>query len=256
MNHRKGCPLLLLIICLLLTSLPCRAGETEQQLLQLGNEAYSRGDYPGAISHYQQLTATAGFSASVLFNLANSYAQAGEVGRAVLNFERALRLAPGDADIAGNLELVRKESGLFTGEPEGTARFFHLLHLDQWAMLCLLTVVFFALLQLAALRYPLAGKTYGGVTIACLLLLCLAVAGTLTRYRQFNPAVVLAADARLLISPFPAAGSVGAIQEGRLVYPEKFHGEFTYVRDETNRKGWIPSTMIEPVDGGRPPGQR
>ena len=66
MNHRKGCPLLLLIIGLLFTSLPCQAGETEQQLLQQGNEAYSRGDYPRAISHYQQLTATAGFSASVI----------------------------------------------------------------------------------------------------------------------------------------------------------------------------------------------
>jgi tetratricopeptide (TPR) repeat protein len=255
MTSRKWCPLAVLLLCLLLPSLPCRAGEAEQQLLQQGNEAYSRGDYPQAIGHYQQLIATAGFSAPVLFNLANSYAQSGEIGRAVLNYERALRLAPGDSDIAGNLELVRKESGLFTGEPEGTARFFHLLHLNQWAMLGLVTVVLFALFQLAALRFPFAGKVSAGVAITCLLLFGLAVAGTLSRYRQFNPAVVLAPDARLLISPFSAAGSVGAIQEGRLVYPEKTHGEFTYVRDETNRKGWIPSAMVELVDGGRPPGR-
>jgi tetratricopeptide (TPR) repeat protein len=252
MNHRKWWPLLVLVVGLLLSSLACRAGEAEEQLLQQGNEAYSRGDYPQAISHYQQLTATAGFSAPVLFNLANSHAQAGEIGRAVLNYERALRLAPGDSDIAGNLELVRKESGLFTGEPEGAARFFHLLHLGQWATIGLLAVGLFALFQLAALRYPFSGKTFGGVATTCLLLLCLAAAGTFIRYRQFNPAVVIAPDARLLISPFPAAGSVGAIQEGRLVYPEKSHGDFTYVRDETNRKGWIPSAMVERVDGGRP----
>ncbi len=252
MNHRKWCPFLLLIIGLLHSSLSCRAGEMEDRLLQQGNEAYSRGEYSQAISHYRQLTATAGFSASVLFNLANSYAQAGEIGRAVLNYERALRLAPGDSDITGNLELVRKESGLFAGEREGPERFFRLLHLDQWAMLGLLTVVAFALLQLTALRYPLSRKTSGGVALACLLVFALAAAGTFTGYRQFNPAVVIAPDARLLISPFPAAGSVGAIQEGRLVHPEKFHGEFTYVRDETNRKGWIPTAMVEPVDGDRP----
>ncbi len=252
MNHRQWWPLLVLVVGLLLSSLPGRAGGTEEQLLQQGNEAYSRGDYPQAIGHYRQLTASAGFSAPVLFNLANSYAQAGEIGRAVLNYERALRLAPGDSDIAGNLELVRKESGLFTGEPEGAERFFHLLHLDQWAMLGLLAVVLFTLFQLAALKYPFSGKTFGGVAITCLLLLCLAAAGTFIRYRQFNPAVVLAPDARLLISPFPAAGSIGAIHEGRLVYPEKSHGGFTYVRDETNRKGWLPTAMVEPVDGGRP----
>lgn len=255
MTSRQWFPLAVLLLCLLLPGLPCRAGDGERQLLQQGNEAYSRGEYPRAIEYYQQLTATAGFSASVLFNLANSYAQSGEIGRAVLNYERALRLAPGDSDIAGNLELVRKESGLYTGEPEGTARFLHLLHLNQWAMLGLVTVVLFTLFQLAALRFPVAGKVSGGVAIACLLLFGLAVAGTLGRYREFNPAVVLAPDARLLISPFPAAGSVGAIQEGRLVYPDKTHGEFTYVRDETNRKGWIPTATVEPVDGRRPPGR-
>jgi tetratricopeptide (TPR) repeat protein len=241
----------LVIGLVLLSGAPCHAGGAEEQLLQQGNEAYSRGDYDQAIADFQQLTATAGFSPSVLCNLANSYAQSGKIGRAVLNYERALRLAPADSDIAGNLELVRKESGLFTGEPEGADRLFRLLRLDEWAMLGLLTVVLFTLFQVAALKYRFSGKTTSGMGIACLLLFSLAATGTLIRYQQFNPAVVIAAEARLLISPFASASSVGAIQEGRLVYPEKSHGDFTYVTDETNRKGWIPTAMVEAVNARR-----
>src|SRR5579859_6411322 len=47
------------------------------------------------------------YSADGLYNLANSYARAGKPGLAVLNYERAALLAPGDADINANLEYVR-----------------------------------------------------------------------------------------------------------------------------------------------------
>jgi tetratricopeptide (TPR) repeat protein len=248
MNGQRLCGILLIVVGLLLwQSIPGRAGGNEEQLFQQGNEAYSRGDYEQAISHYEELISSAGFSPAVLFNLANSYAQAGKTGRAILNYERALRLAPTDSDITGNLELVRKESGLFTGEAAGTDRLFHLLSLDQWAMLGLTALFCFTLLHIAAHKYPIGRKTRMAVSITCLLLLILAVTGTAIRYQGFKPAVVIAADARLLISPFPSATSVGAIQEGRLVSPQKQHGPFTYVKDETNRQGWILSSALEAV---------
>jgi tetratricopeptide (TPR) repeat protein len=224
------------------------AGDNEETLFQRGNEAYSRGDFEQAIARYEELTASAGLSPAVLFNLANSYAQTGKIGKAVVNYERALRLAPGDSDIIGNLELVRKESGLFDSESEGTViRFFHLLSLDQWTMLGLLALVGLTLFQAATVRYSLGKKTGTGVRIACTLVIVLAVAGTITRYQSFKPSVVVASDARLLISPFASAASVGAIQEGRLVYPQKVHGLFTSVKDETNRQGWLVSSSLEEV---------
>lgn len=223
------------------------AGESENQLLQQGNEAYSRKAYDQAIARYEELTDRAGFSASVLFNLANSYAQTGKIGLAVLNYERALRLDPGDSDISGNLELVRKESGLFAGEFSGAERFFRILELNRWTQLILLGLILFTLFRLVGLRYRFSGKVGGVIASACLLLLCLGVAGTVYRSRYFNPAVVIAPDARMLISPFASAASIGAIQEGRLVFPEKEHGDFAYVTDETRRKGWIPRNSIIPV---------
>ncbi len=248
MNGRNFCSILLMITSLLLwQSLEIRASTSEEQLFQQGNEAYSRGDHEQAIARYEELVAAAGLSPAVLFNLANSYAQNGKIGRAVLNYERAQRLAPGDSDIIGNLELVRKESGLFTGEPLGADKVFHLLSLNQWAMLGLLALLGFTLFQAAASKFQLGGKTRVGVRISCLLVLLVAGTGTAVRYQGFKPSVVTAADARLLISPFASATSIGAIQEGRLVFPQKNHGSFTYVKDETNRQGWIVSSSLEAV---------
>ena len=85
------------------------------------------------------------------------------------------------------------------------------------------------------------------IRLTCLLLLLLCGLATAVRYRDFNPSVVIEADARLLISPFSSASSIGAIQEGRLVFPLKNHGSFTYIKDETDRHGWITTASIEAV---------
>jgi tetratricopeptide (TPR) repeat protein len=183
----------------------------------------------------------------VLYNLANSFAQSGQTGKAILNYERALRLSPSDSDISGNLELVKKENGLFPKEPSGAERFFRLLNLNQWTALILFALVLFTAFLLAAMKYRFSRQLNIGVGTSCCLLLCLATAGTLFQYQYFNPSVVISPDGKLFISPFESSASIGALQEGRLVYPQKIHGDFSYVTDETDRKGWIPSSLIESV---------
>lgn len=237
----------ILLTILLLSATAVFAGKIEDSLFQEANEAYSRGDFAQAISKYQQITQTAGFAPSVLYNLANSFAQSGQTGKAILNYERALRLSPSDSDISGNLELIKKENGLFPKESSTAERFFQLLSLNQWTTLILLALVMLTIFQLATMRYRFSRQLNFGVGTSCFLLLCLATAGTISRYQHFNPSVVVSPDVKLFISPFESSASIGTLQEGRLVYPQKSHGNFSYVIDETDRKGWIPSALIESV---------
>ncbi|MGB3210657.1 MAG: tetratricopeptide repeat protein [Desulforhopalus sp.] len=237
----------ILLVGLLLSATAGNADTAVEKLFREGNEAYSRGDYAQAISKYEQITATAGYSPSVLYNLANSYAMSGKTGRAILNYERALRLSPSDSDIAGNLQLVKKENGLFPKESSGAERFFGLLSLNQWTALLPVSLLLFTGFMIAARKYRFSRQLSIGVGTGCLLLLCLATTGTLFRYQFFNPSVVVSPEVKLFISPFESSAPIGALQEGRLVYPQKNHGNFTYVTDETDRKGWIPSSLIESV---------
>jgi len=247
MNRTDFAYLAVILLAGLLFAVAAVAGPAEDGLFQKANEAYSKGDYEQAIAKYRQITEKAGYSPSVLFNLANSYALAGNTGKAILNYQRALRLSPSDSDISGNLELVKKENGLFPKEPSQLERFFRLLNLNQWAALIPVCLVLLTFFLAANMLYSFSRQMVTSVTSICLLLLLLASAGTLDRYRYFNPSVVISADAKLFLSPFDSSASIGALQEGRLVYPRKSHGAFSYVTDETDRKGWIPTSQIEAV---------
>lgn len=218
-----------------------------EDIFQQANEAYSRGDYTSAIASYEQITELSGYSPEVLFNLANSYGQAGETGKAILSYERAMRLKPSDPDIIGNLELIKKENGLFPKEPTETEKFLNILKLNQWSLLVLLSLILLALFLFSAMKLRFSRQLTISLSAGCLLVCALAIYGTFYHYQYFNPSVVIAADTKLFISPFDSAASSGTIQEGRLVYPQKNHGNFSYVTDETGRKGWVPTASIEPV---------
>ena len=238
---------LLLVITFLAPTVTVAQGN--EDLFKQGNEAYSKRDFSGAVEIYEQLITASGYGAGLLFNLGNSYAVSGQTGKAILNYERALRLAPSDSDIQGNLELIRKESGLFPREYSWSERFFQLLDLNQWTISAFFLLLLLSSFQLTSLKLPFSSRTRQLVSAACFLLFILCATGAFSRHKQWQPSVVTDRDSRLLLSPFGSAASTSSIQQGRLVYPEKTHGEFSYITDETGRKGWIASSAIEPVIG-------
>lgn len=65
--------------------------------------SYEEGQFARAAGQYQEIINGGWESGPVYYNLANSYFRAGELGKAVLNFERARRLMPRDSDLEANL---------------------------------------------------------------------------------------------------------------------------------------------------------
>jgi hypothetical protein len=127
--------------------------------------------------------------------------------------ERALRLAPSDSDISGNLQLVKKENGLFPKEASFTEQFFRVLSHNQWTALIPVSLILLIVFMLAATRYRFSRQLNLGVSVGCFLLLGVAIAGTLFRYQHFNPSVVVSPDAKLFISPFESSATIGAVRE-------------------------------------------
>jgi tetratricopeptide (TPR) repeat protein len=71
---------------------------------------YDAGQFEQAAARYESLAAAGVRSANLFFNLGNAWFKAGQMGRAILNYERARHIAPRDPDIRGNLDFVVKES--------------------------------------------------------------------------------------------------------------------------------------------------
>jgi tetratricopeptide (TPR) repeat protein len=91
----------------LLASFAARADRREEAWHR-GNEAYLRGDTPGAVAAYEELRSQGVVSADLFFNLGDAYFRQGALGPAIWAFERAAALDPGDEDARYNLDQARK----------------------------------------------------------------------------------------------------------------------------------------------------
>lgn len=240
-------PLLLCLLMSLLMSSWAVAGGQEKAALTLFEQAnilHSRGEFQQAAEQYRDILRKYGVSPSLLYNLADSYAAAGQVGPAVLNYERALRLAPGDADIQGNLAQVRKDAGLYQDDQPLYRRWAEMLGADQWLMIAgcaLLCLGISALFVTAATAGPGQGKRtlLRWLMTGSLVVVLLTLPPAVFRYQDWKIGVVLAEDARLVISPFADATPAGDIKAGRLLRPKRAHGDYVLVKTENGKSGWL-----------------
>lgn len=76
-----------------------------QTLFVQGNDAYAAGEFEKAIESYEAASAH-GVSDALYFNLGNAYFKTDQIGPAILNYERALKMNPSDTDINYNLSLA------------------------------------------------------------------------------------------------------------------------------------------------------
>lgn len=126
-----------------------------ESLFVAGNTAFEHGDYAEAIDTYLALTERGIVNPSLDFNLGNAYFKAGDLGHAVLHYERARRMDPRSEDIRENLALVRTlvRDKQLVAEPTGIRRASMAWHRDTtvaesvafasalYVLLCVLAVV-------------------------------------------------------------------------------------------------------------------
>ena len=120
------------------------------------DSAYVQEHYQQAIKDYEALLKQ-GVSADLYYNLGNAYYRMDNITQAVLNYERALLLSPGDKDIRFNLQMARSKT-IDKITPESEMFFVtwyrslvNLQSVDAWARLALIALVVAIILALAYL---------------------------------------------------------------------------------------------------------
>ena len=73
--------------------------QTAEQLWNKANTAYINGDFHAAADTYEELLSRGVSSMKLYYNLGNAYFKDDRIGKAILYYNRALRLAPGNDDI-------------------------------------------------------------------------------------------------------------------------------------------------------------
>lgn len=81
--------------------------QSPDDIYRKANLSYEDEEYEEAVSLYETLIQMDRISPEVFYNLANSLFKLKKIGRTIVNYERALRLAPRDKDALLNLKLAR-----------------------------------------------------------------------------------------------------------------------------------------------------
>ncbi len=91
----------LVILCLLALTSVC--AQIPAEVFAQANKAYAAEQYQDALNGYLSLVDQGLESADLYYNLGNAYYRTGELALAILYYERASKLRPGDKEIAENI---------------------------------------------------------------------------------------------------------------------------------------------------------
>ena len=94
----------LVLLILLMFSLPICAITKKN-----ADTEYEKRNYQQAIKDYEELLQN-GVSYEVYYNLGNAYYRLDNIPRAILSYERALRLSPNDEDVRVNLKMAQSKT--------------------------------------------------------------------------------------------------------------------------------------------------
>ena len=97
---------LLLTLCAGTFSNAAPGNNDTNAVFKNANELYQKGKYKEAIEEYKDILMYGYEAPELYFNMANAYYRSGLNSQAILNYERAKKLAPSDADIQFNLKVA------------------------------------------------------------------------------------------------------------------------------------------------------
>ena len=227
--------------------------QAESEAFARGTAAYTQGRYVEAIQAYGGLVEAGYASPALYYNLANAYYRNGQTGPAVLYYEQALRLAPGDADVRANLQRVRDEvmDGALDVPPfflTGGARALRdRLPAPAWAALALLAALLgaYGLYQwLGAAERRARKRGFGLFLLGALLLVPLAWLATSRQavVRSSGVYIVLQNNLPLREAPSAEARRVATLPEGYRLERTDRIAPWVRVTMPAGTTGWVDAT--------------
>ena len=242
-------------VVLLLLLFPLGAGAVTKSE---ADSAYVRGQYQQAIADYEALLKQGG-SAELYYNLGNAYYRTENVTKAVLNYERALQLSPGDRDIRFNLQIARSKT-IDKIVPESEMFFItwyhalvNLMSVDAWARVALISL---ALVIVLLLVYLFASRIWlRKVGFFCgLVLLVLFVLSNIFAWQQKQNllfrkgAIIMEPSVTVKSTPAKNGTDLFILHEGTKVsITDSSMRGWLEIRIADGKEGWVERNKLEEI---------
>ena len=243
----------------LLLAMICFGGTSAKAVTKNNADTeYQKGNYQQAIRDYEEILKN-GESAEIYFNLGNAYYRTDNITKAVLNYERARLLSPGDDDINFNLQFARSKT-IDKITPESEMFFVtwykslvNFTSVDNWAKTGILCIVMTLLLVLLYLFGPqlMLRKIgfFGGLAFFVIFLL-----SNLFAFQQKQAldnrtgAIVISPSVNIKKTPAKNSADQFVLHEGtRVDIIDKGMTDWRCIRVGDGREGWIETKAIEEI---------
>ncbi len=241
-------------IIFLLTCDTCLADTLSQARAKFyhANTYYFEGKYDKAIKAYQEAINLGFESGSLYYNLGNSYFKKGELGEAILNYEKAMRLIPRDSDLKSNYEYARSliKGGIIEAKAQwyriAFDRIFSLFTIDELAfsLAALFTGI---LLFILATMYIFSIKKYRLGTLAVLIIIFvlffMAIFDKVSVVGKEAIIITKKTDAKF--EPFDSATPHFTLYEGTKVAVVSSKNSWFRIERPDKKTGWVKASDLE-----------
>lgn len=222
-----------------------------------GVQAYTDGKFSDASAAWTSIEESGQKSAKLYYNLGNAWFKQGNYPKAILNYERALRLDPSYSDARYNLEFT---SNFVQDKIEPVPEFIlksvarkvcYVMGSNAWAVIFLVLLAAALVMGLLFLLGSSVGKRRAG--FYCGIVLLLLSAGALS-FSIWQKSDSVKTDTAIVTSPVssvkssPSSGSskdLFVIHEGTKVTILDEVGTWRNISLADGRQGWIPASDIE-----------
>jgi tetratricopeptide (TPR) repeat protein len=239
--------LLCIITIMVLLGVGSSFGDSAADFAKANGE-YAAEHYQAATEGYEALVRAGESNSALFYDLGNAWYRRGDRARAILNYERALRLDPHHAEATANLQLVRDQTRALELAPQSSDRFLSAIDSADyawiaagglWLGLFFLAAYFFRR-STARILGTLAGFAICGGAVYALYTLE-------NGNRGASLAVVLKKNIEARLATADNANTVLALPPGSEVKLLSTRGDWSYAALPNNLQGWIPTNSAELV---------
>lgn len=227
-------------------------------LWEKGNQSYIDGDYAAAATAYQAIENRGYSSARLYYNMGNAYYKQGQIGRAILYYNRALVISPSMDDARHNLEIAEAQTKdniavvpeFFLNRYMRTLR--SAISCSAWSVM---SVAFFGVMLLFLLLFLLGSRIkvrkagFYGAVASLLMFVVVTIFGVSARNSIIDRpgAIVMSSAISVKSSPDRAATDLFVLHEGTKVEVSSEIDGWSEITIADGKKGWTESAHLERI---------
>lgn len=226
--------------------------------LAKANKLYAEKDYSAAAELYETIIKDEGVAPELYYNLANAYFKSNELAKAILNYERAIRIAPGYDDAKFNLEFANQKVVDSIDEIDAfflmkwTNSLMKTMTSNGWfytsALLFTMALIAFLIFIFGyskAIRKSFFYIGFIGVLFSVITIIFSGIRKT--QMANHNEAIVMSGVIVIKGAPDKSGTDLYQLHEGSKITIIGTLGDWYEVRMRNGNIGWIENNMVEKI---------